>query len=414
QAVLSSVHHIDKSPDYSTLHPWLRFGLLTSTGAKWHARRRLLTPTFHFRILDQFLPVFNRNTAVLVKKLEKEAGREAFNLGHYVHLCALDTICESAMGTTVHAQEDSNSEYVQAVKTACCKAYMRLVKPWLYPDATFYATPYGWSFSRALKVLHGLTTSVIQKRKGIHTEELLKIQQPAEDGTKLRVAFLDQLLLANQNGAGLSDMDIQEEVDTFMFEGHDTTGTAITFTLYALSVNPKVQEMAYQEITSVMGDKTRDITNQDLAQMKYLERVIKEGLRLYPSVPVFLRSLKRDLPLEMDGKHVVPAGTTVVVCPYVLHRTESLWPDPERFDPDRFLPENSVDRHAFAYVPFSAGPRNCIGQKYAMMEMKCMIARLLMEFRFLEAYPGYKPKIAGELILKSRDDKLLVRVQKRD
>ncbi|KAE8742609.1 Cytochrome P450 CYP4, partial [Frankliniella occidentalis] len=313
----------------------------------------------------------------------------------------------------VNAQEDSNSEYVQAVKTACCNSYMRLVKPWLYPDATFYASPSGWSFSRALKVLHGLTKSVIHKRRGIHTEELMKIQQSAEDGTKLRVAFLDQLLMANHNGAGLSDIDIQEEVDTFMFEGHDTTGCAITFILYALSVNPEIQEMAYREVTSVVGDETRHLTNQDLAQMKYLERVIKEGMRLYPSVPVFGRSIKEDLALEMDGKRVVPAGATVAICPYVLHRKESLWPDPERFDPDRFLPENSVGRHAFAYLPFSAGPRNCIGQKFAMLEMKCVIARLLMELRFIEAYPGYKPEVAGELILKSRNEHVLVRVEQR-
>lgn len=140
--MLGSVQYIEKSSDYSTLHPWLRFGLLTSTGSKWHARRRLLTPTFHFKILDQFVPVFNRNVDIMVRKMAREAERgKAFNVSHYVHLCALDTICggctalallyafmlslittllfcaESAMGTAVNAQENAESEYVNAVKT---------------------------------------------------------------------------------------------------------------------------------------------------------------------------------------------------------------------------------------------------------------------------------------------------------
>ncbi|KAK3907467.1 Cytochrome P450 4C1 [Frankliniella fusca] len=422
EAVLSSVHHIDKSSDYSTLHPWLRFGLLTSTGAKWHARRRLLTPTFHFRILDQFLPVFNRNTAVLAKHLAAKEGSTPFNLGHYVHLCALDTICG------VLAKEFSP----WSSRSACCNAYARIVKPWLYPNPTFYASPSGRSFARAVKVLHGLTQAVIKKRKDMHTEELVKLQETTEDGAKLRVAFLDQLLLANKNGAGLSDVDIQEEVDTFMFEGHDTTGTAVTFTLYELSKNPEIQELAYQEVISIVGREPRDLSNQDLVQMKYLERVIKEGLRLYPSVPLFIRKLRTDLQLPEFSRDktrcgvvfepapypppglTVPPGVAVVVCPYILHRQAFLWPNPERFDPDRFLPDKCASRHPYSYVPFSAGPRNCIGQKYALMEMKCMIARLLMEFKFIEAYPGYEPEVVGELILKSKNDQVLVRLQRRE
>ncbi|XP_034234600.1 cytochrome P450 4C1-like [Thrips palmi] len=422
ESVLSSVQHIEKSNDYSTLHPWLRFGLLTSTGSKWHTRRRLLTPTFHFKILDQFVPVFNRNVDVLVRKLSREAEHgKPFNVSHHVHLCALDTICESAMGTKVNAQENAESEYVNAVKTVCCQAYSRLVKPWIYPNVTFYSTPGGWSFNRALKVLHGMTSSVISIRKReFSTEDLVNIQNEAEDGTKKRVAFLDQLLLANQKGADLSDIDIQEEVDTFMFEGHDTTGTAISFGLYELSKNQDVQQKAYEEVVSILGEvgEGRQVETADLAKMKYLERVIKEVLRLYPSVPVFLRALHSDLVLPpvkgAKESYTVPAGTSIFVSPFTLHRVEALWPDPERFDPDRFLPENSVGRHPFAYIPFSAGPRNCIGQKYAIMEMKCIFARLIQEYRFLEAYPGYQAEVVGELILKPKGDGILVRAQRRE
>lgn len=417
ETLLSSVHHIEKSPDYTTLHPWLRTGLLTSTGSKWHARRRLLTPTFHFKILEEFVSVFNRNANILVRRLAGEADRgQSFNIGHYVHLCALDTICESAMGTSVHAQENTESEYVNAVKVACCAAYARLSRPWLYPNLGFYMSALGWQFHRAVNVLHGLTKSVIKTRSSeVRQLDLTKESETSEDGVKKRVAFLDQLLLANEKGAGLSDADIQEEVDTFMFEGHDTTGTAITFGLFELSKNPEVQELAYKEVASVLGTRERDITSQDLAQMKYLDRVVKETLRLYPSVPIFLRRLRTEMPIAGPaGKFVVPAGCTVAVCPYLLHRVGPFWPDPERFDPDRFLPENSAGRHPYAYVPFSAGPRNCIGQKYAMMEMKLMFARLLMEYRFLEAYPGYRPDVVGELILKAKgSDGVLVRLQAR-
>ncbi|KAK3932590.1 Cytochrome P450 4C1 [Frankliniella fusca] len=454
EAVLSSVHHIDKSSDYSTLHPWLRFGLVTSTGAKWHARRRLLTPTFHFRILDQFLPVFNRNTAVLAKHLAAKEGSTPFNLDRYVHLCALDTICETAMGATLGAQENGDSEYVRALKTRTCeRVFLPLAN--LYPLAVtqrlqhrireghqalavpqrhvlrvanrlvLRAGPQGSArplTSRECRqrcsthLMHCSVNQVIKKRKDMHTEKLVKLQETTEDGAKLRVAFLDQLLLANENGAGLSDVDIQEEVDTFMFGGHDSVGTAVTFILYSLSKNPEIQELAYQDIISIVGREIRDLSNQDLVQMKYLERVIKEGLRLYPSVPLFIRKLHTDLQLpEVNGKRMtVPPGVAVIIAPYILHRQASLWPNPERFDPDRFLPEECATRHPYAYVPFSGGPRNCIGQKYAMMEMKCMIARLLMEFKFIEAYPGYEPEVVGELILKSKNGQVLVRLQRRE
>lgn len=134
-----------------------------------------------------------------------------------------------------------------------------------------------------------------------------------------------------------------------------------------IALHPEIQEQIHQEILEVLGDdKNKIATMQELHQLNYLERVIKESLRLYPSVAVVSRNLNEDLQL---GEYLIPKDCTVTVQIFMLHKDERFFPNAEKFDPDRFLPENLINRHPYAYVPFSAGMRNCIGQKYAVSQL---------------------------------------------
>lgn len=206
-------------------------------------------------------------------------------------------------------------------------------------------------------MLHGETNRVIQQRRKqlqLAKVEQGKAQQQEDNdvGGRRRLAFLDMLLLAQMegNGSELSDVDIREEVDTFMFEGHDTTSSALAFAISLLSKHADVQQRVYEEAVELEG--------REKESMPYLEAVIKETLRLYPSVPFFSRGVLEDLQV---GDVTVPKGASVSCLVYMLHRDPESFPDPERFDPDRFyLNENKL--HPFAFAGFSAGPRNCIGQ----------------------------------------------------
>ncbi|XP_023703488.1 cytochrome P450 4c3 isoform X4 [Cryptotermes secundus] len=409
EPILSSSRHIEKSRDYSYLQPWLGTGLLTSAGAKWHKRRKTLTPAFHFKILEDFIDVFLEQSSILANKLKREINNEAgFNIFPYVTHCTLDIICETAMGRRVNAQENSDTEYVKAVYEIGSIVQNRQAKIWLQPDWLFRWTLLHKRQENCVRILHGFSNKVIQERK-----ELLKLQEqnktvPTEHeeeysiafGHKKRLAFLDLLLEASQNGAVLSNEDIREEVDTFIFEGHDTTSAAISWALFLLGGQPDMQEKVREEINEILGtDTERRFTMKDLNSMKYLECCIKEALRLYPSVPVIARQLNEDIKV---AHYTVPAGTTALVLTYMLHRNPETFPQPEKFNPDRFLPENVLGRHPYAYIPFSAGPRNCIGQKFALLEEKAVIASILRTYRVEAVDRREDLTLLGELILRPK------------
>ncbi|GFY38783.1 cytochrome P450 4c3 [Trichonephila inaurata madagascariensis] len=149
----------------------------------------------------------------------------------------------------------------------------------------------------------------------------------------------------------------------------------MTWTLFLIGLHPNVQSKIHEELDFVFGDDIdRPVTMDDFKDLKYLECVYKESNRLYPSAPIFARELIED---TIICGYPVPKGTTCLVEVFHLHRDEDVFPNPEIFDPDRFLQENSTDRQSFAYVPFPAGPRNCIGQRFATMEVKVVLSTIL-------------------------------------
>ncbi|KAM6150090.1 cytochrome P450 4V2 [Erethizon dorsatum] len=400
EVILTSSKQIDKSFVYKFLEPWLGLGLLTSTGSKWRSRRKMLTPTFHFTILEDFLDIMNEQANILANKLEKHVNQEAFNCFSYITLCVLDIICETAMGKNIGAQSNEDSKYVRAVYRMTDKIFRRMKMPWLWLDLWYLMFKEGQEHKRDLQILHTFTKNVIAERVNE-----IKVNEESKDANsgpgfsrRKGKAFLDMLLsVTDDKGNKLSHEDIREEVDTFMFEGHDTTAAAINWSLYLLGSYPEVQKKVDNELDEVFGKSDHPVTLEDLKKLKYLDCVIKETLRIFPPVPLFARRLSEDC--EVAGYRVVK-GTEAVIVPYALHRDPRYFPNPEEFQPERFFPENAQRRHAYSYVPFSAGPRNCIGQKFAVMEEKTILSCILRRFWVESNQKREELGLSGELILR--------------
>ncbi|GFT97852.1 cytochrome P450 4c3 [Nephila pilipes] len=229
-----------------------------------------------------------------------------------------------------------------------------MVNSWYWFDLLFNFMEEGKELNQHIKTLHNFTLSVIQEKK----RKLLS--GDPDIGTKRkRMALMDLLLEHHIRTKTLTEEDIREEVDTFAFEGHDTTSMGMSWALYLIGLHKDVQNKVHEELDRIFGDDAeRPIETEDLKDMNYLDRVLKESQRLYPSVPTIARRITDDTTI---CGYPIPKESSCIVLVHQLHRNEAVFPDPEKFDPDRFLPENSANRHPFAYIPFSAGPRNCIG-----------------------------------------------------
>lgn len=248
EAILSSLNVINKSDEYRFFEPWLGEGLVTSKQAKWRFRRKILTPAFHFRILNDFLPIMNEEATKLVRKLNQSkyvGSDKVFDITPLIALCTLDTICETAMGVNINSQDDEHSSYVQSLKVVAEIGLMRVSRPWLWPDFMFYQTEMGKRFQVARNIMHEFTTKVILERKAAWERQLsldknglgksaeenqddaisksanltfeeLRASSFFTTGNK-RLAFLDLMLHQHLIENTMSIEDIREEVDTFMF-----------------------------------------------------------------------------------------------------------------------------------------------------------------------------------------------------
>jgi len=395
--LLSNTQHIKKGPEYDFLKPWLNEGLLLSSGQKWRNRRKLLTNTFHFKTLNMYNRSINKHSRTLVGKLlDASASNKEISIAEYVTLCSLDIICETLMGTEMNAQEGKSVEYVHSIKSACKSLIERIFKFWLWSDLIFKMNESGQSFFKSIKVLHEYTDNVIKnKRLSLNSSEIEKVQSDKKSKHK---SFLDLLLeLLEDKPDQMDDKDIREEVDTFLFEGHDTSSTSMIITLVLLGTDQDIQNRAREELYSIFGDSDRDVTMEDLNAMQYLEAVIKESLRLFPSVPSFTRELETPL---LINNYTIPPKTTILIYPLILHRDKNIYPNAEEFIPERFLDENNKEKLNFGYIPFSAGARNCIGQKYAMNQMKIVISTILRNVKFETLGQKEDIQIISEIILR--------------
>ncbi|CAG9857629.1 unnamed protein product [Phyllotreta striolata] len=376
---------------YEPLTEVLGNGLVTAPGKIWKRHRRTIAPSFNQKILESFVRVFEEKAKLLGDKIGELVGEKGIDWYPVVARCTLDIVCETAMGVDMKVQSRNHRGIGECLATLMETANRKIFD-------IYYMNPVIWKLSNLkrtydenIKYYFDITAEVIKQKKS----ELTDTRQEDHISPN-KPAFLD-LLLENSN---FTEDELNAEIRTFLAAGTETTAASICAVLTTLGMFPDVQEKVYEEIVQVVGGDGY-IEAGDLPRLKYTERVIKETLRLFPVAPVYARSIAQDV--SLDGK-VVPAGSAAVVLPIYVHRSPKYWKDPLKFDPDRFLPEESSKRHPCTYLPFSYGLRNCIGSKYALMSIKTILSTLIRRFRVYSEYKTVEEiELKLQMLLKFKD-----------
>ncbi|XP_074836188.1 ultra-long-chain fatty acid omega-hydroxylase-like isoform X4 [Carettochelys insculpta] len=339
----------------------------------------MLTPAFHFDILKPYMKVFNQSAAIMHAKWHQLAasGSASVDMFEQLSLMTLDSLQKCVFSYNSNCQE-TPSDYIAAILELSSLVVRRQHHLLLHSDFLYHLTPDGGRFRRACDTVHRFTAAVVQQRRQALSRQGREAWLRSKQGKT--VDFIDILLLAkDEDGQDLADEDIAAEADTFMFEGHDTTASGLAWVLYNLARHPSYQERCREEIKALMQDKELEqIEWEDLSQMPFSTMCIKESLRLHPPVTAVSRRCTEDIKLP-DGR-ILPKGNICLISIYGTHHNPAVWPEPEVYNPHRFDPETSKNQSPLAFMPFSAGPRNCIGQNFAMAEMKVVLALTLLRF----------------------------------
>jgi len=361
------------------LEPGLGRGLLTSEGETWRRHRRIMAPSFDLRSIIGYAQPMTDVTADLLARWD------ALPDGAETDVAAV------MMHATLHiisrAMFSSDSDDIVDIVAAGVERYKANMRPTLFdilslPD--FLARPR--RRRQALDYLGEFDRAV---------DRLLAARGSADAQPK---DLLGRLIAARdeETGGGMTADEVRDQVVTIFMAGHETTAVALTWTWYLISQHPAVEAKLHAELDSVLDG--RPPRYDDLANLPYTRMVIEESMRLYPPAHTLARqAIAAD---EVLGSRV-PAGATVLVVPWLLHRKASIWERPDRFEPERFSPERAARRPRFAYIPFGAGPRICIGAAFAMAEAMLILSMIAQRYR-LRLKPGHPVEPQGLITLRAR------------
>ena len=367
-----------KSPLYQKLKMFLGDGLLTSEDEFWLRQRRIAQPAFHRQKVAELTTVMAnaaRETATEWRALAS-AGRSV-DVAEEMMRLTRTVVLRALLGADL-------GPFAETIDAAWTTINQHIGESfWSLGFADWFGGSKHRQFEAARAVLAGAVDHVIAERR----------KHPSD-----RADLLSMLLAARdeETGEAMSDDQLRVEVTTFLLAGQETTSLALTWTWYLLSQYPDAQRRVEEEIDTVLAGRAPEYA--DLGHLPFTRMVVDEALRLYPPAWIFSRQALADD--QVSGYHV-PRGWIVFVVPWVLHRLPALWDDPERFDPDRFSPEKSANRPKFAYLPFGAGPRQCIGNQFALIEAQLIVATLAQQYR-LRLVAGHRVEPQPLITLRPR------------
>ncbi|XP_032965879.1 cytochrome P450 3A12-like isoform X1 [Rhinolophus ferrumequinum] len=388
---------------------FMRSAVTLSEDENWKRIRTLLSPTFTSGKLKEMFPIIGQYGDVLVRNLKKEADKgKPVTLKDIFGAYSMDVITSTSFGVNIDSLNNPQDPFVQNIKL--------LLKFHLFDPLILSII----LFPFLIPVFEALNILVFPKRlTDFFTKSIKRIKESRlRDKQKHRVDFL-QLMMNTQNSAEmdnhkgnqtLSDLELVAQSIVFIFAGYETTSTALSFLMYILATHPEVQQKLQEEIDTTFPNKAPP-TYDALVQMEYLDMVLNETLRLFPILGRIERVCKKDV--EIKGV-LIPKGTVVMVPNFVLQRDSTFWPEPEEFHPERFSKENKDGINPYIYLPFGTGPRNCIGMRFALMNMKLAVVRVLQNFSFKPCKETQIPLELNTLALTQPQKPIVLKAELRD
>jgi cytochrome P450 len=328
-------------------------GLLTNEGDSWLRQRRLSAPAFHRERIASYAQIMVEYTQQMLVAWRQGEVRD-------VHQDMMRLTLQIVVRCLFGVETEHLGKVSAAVNVMMRNATgVRMLLP---PIARYLPTPTMLNVRRAVKHLDETVYGIIAQRR--------RDQHDAGDLLSILMSVRDE------DGSGMSDKQLRDEVLTFLLAGHETTALALTWTLYLLARNPEAEQRLHAELDRALGGRRAEFP--DLPGLSYTDRVIKESMRLYPPAWSLARSVISDFRVR---DYTVPAGSNVVMSQWVMHRNPKYFPEPEKFDPDRWVPGFAQKLPRFAYFPFGGGPRQCIGAAFATMEATLLLVTIAQHFR---------------------------------
>jgi cytochrome P450 len=362
-----------KAPTYRPLKELLGNGLLTNEGESWARQRRLVQPMFARRQVLGFAPAMSGAATRMLDEWATLPDGTVLDAAERMSGLTLDVVGRTLFGADLTGEADGMGPAL----TTVLATYMKVVRNplfWLVPNYEKWRTPNRRRSERAEAHLRAVVERIIVDRR-------------ADPTTDRAADLLDMLLAARDeaSGAAMSEQQVRDELMTFLLAGHETTANALAWTLYLLSTHPQARDRLETEVDEVLAGRTP--AAEDADKLEWTAAVLSESMRLYPPAWIIERQPLAD---DTIGGTRIPAGSIVITSPYLVHRNPAHWPNPEGFDPARFLPEAAAGRHRYAFLPFGGGRRQCVGGGFATLEATLLLAAITQRFR-LDLVPGARP-----------------------
>lgn len=367
-----NVHHVlVKNPSnyikgngYTGFRLLVGQGLVTSDGDLWWRQRRLMQPSFTPKSIVQYFDMMVETTERMLDRWSNPSpALPAMQGGSLIMDDEMTRLTMSIISKAIFGVDlgEESAEVSEAFHDAFAFVTARTMSAFALPLSV--PLPAHQRFLRSLRLIDNFVGRQIEKGRRQESNTLLSVLLRARD---------------EETGAAMTEKQLRDEVVTLFLAGFETTARSLTWGWYLLARHPHVMDQLIAEVDQVLGQ--RRPTVEDLHHLTYTRLVVDEALRLYPPTALLGRQIVED---DVIGGYRVTAGGIIMLAPYLTHRLPNVWPDPERFDPERFRPEMVAQRPKSAYIPFISGPRVCLGNNFALMEMTLAFVMAAQRYRVL-------------------------------